>query len=90
MKREKNTLTKFGKLIHKYTIQDGVEDGAIVPLIYEMCIRDSIMVAVDHICVFSPARSAARRCPEALYFHKGAASHGRFPVFCIVQTNRCV
>ena len=35
MKREKNTLTKFGKLIHKYTIQDGVEDGAIVPLIYE-------------------------------------------------------
>jgi len=35
MKREKNTLTKFGKLIHKYTIQDGVEDGAVVPLIYE-------------------------------------------------------
>lgn len=35
MKREKNTLAKFGKLIHKYTIQDGVEDGAIVPLIYE-------------------------------------------------------
>lgn len=35
MKREKNTLTKFSKLIHKYTIQDGVEDGAIVPLIYE-------------------------------------------------------
>lgn len=35
MKREKNTLTKFGKLIHKYTIQDGVEDAAIVPLIYE-------------------------------------------------------
>ena len=35
MRREKNTLTKFGKLIHKYTIQDGVEDGTIVPLIYE-------------------------------------------------------
>ena len=35
MRREKNTLTKFGKLIHKYTIQDGVEAGAIVPLIYE-------------------------------------------------------
>ena len=35
MKREKNTLTKFGTLIHKYTIQDGVEDGAIGPLIYE-------------------------------------------------------
>ena len=35
MKREKNTLSKFGKLIHKYTIKDGVDDGAIVPLIYE-------------------------------------------------------
>lgn len=35
MKKEKSTMAKFGKLIHKYTIQDGVEDGAIVPLIYE-------------------------------------------------------
>lgn len=35
MKKEKNTMTRFGKLIHKYTIQDGVNDGAIVPLIYE-------------------------------------------------------
>ncbi len=35
MKNEKNTMTKFGKLIHKYTIKDGVEDDAIVPLIYE-------------------------------------------------------
>lgn len=35
MKREKNTMSRFGKLIHKYTIKDGVDDGAIVPLIYE-------------------------------------------------------
>ena len=35
MKQQKNTLAKFGKLIHKYTIKDGVDDGAIVPLIYE-------------------------------------------------------
>ena len=35
MKKEKNTMTKFGHLIHKYTIKDGVDDGAIVPLIYE-------------------------------------------------------
>lgn len=35
MKTEKNTMQKFGKLIHKYTIQDGVDDNAIVPLIYE-------------------------------------------------------
>ena len=35
LKSEKNTLKKFGKLIHKYTITDGVEDKAIVPLVYE-------------------------------------------------------
>lgn len=35
MKNEKNTMVKFGKLIHKYTIKDGVEDKAIIPLIYE-------------------------------------------------------
>lgn len=35
MKQEKNTMAKFGTLIHKYTIADGVADHAIVPLIYE-------------------------------------------------------
>ena len=35
LKGEKLTLQKFGKLIHTYTIKDGVEDKAIVPLIYE-------------------------------------------------------
>ncbi|MBQ5561969.1 MAG: HsdR family type I site-specific deoxyribonuclease, partial [Clostridia bacterium] len=35
MKSEKNTMVKFGRLIHKYTIKDGVDDKAIVPLIYE-------------------------------------------------------
>lgn len=35
MKKEKNTMIKFGKLIHKYTIADGVQDRAIVPLLYE-------------------------------------------------------
>lgn len=35
MKKEKNTMIRFGKLIHKYTIEDGVADGAIVPLLYE-------------------------------------------------------
>lgn len=35
MKSEKNTILKFGKLIHKYTISDGVADKAIVPLLYE-------------------------------------------------------
>ncbi|WP_407445163.1 type I restriction endonuclease subunit R [Fibrobacter sp.] len=34
LKNEKTKL-KFGKLIHKYTIKDGVADGAIVPLVYE-------------------------------------------------------
>ncbi|MEH7114593.1 type I restriction endonuclease subunit R [Neobacillus niacini] len=35
MKKEKSTMVKFGKLIHTYTIADGVRDKAIVPLLYE-------------------------------------------------------
>ncbi|MFB1082481.1 type I restriction endonuclease subunit R [Jeotgalibacillus sp. JSM ZJ347] len=35
MKKEKSTMVKFGKMIHKYTIADGVKDRAIVPLLYE-------------------------------------------------------
>lgn len=35
MKKEKSTMHKFGKLIHQYTISDGVRDNVIVPLIYE-------------------------------------------------------
>ena len=35
MKDEKNTMIKFGRLIHKYTIRDGVNDNTIVPLLYE-------------------------------------------------------
>lgn len=36
MKKDKSTMSKFGgRMIHKYTIKDGVEDGAIVPLLYE-------------------------------------------------------
>ncbi len=36
LKAEKNTVRQFGyKLIHQYTINDGVEDKQIVPLLYE-------------------------------------------------------
>jgi type I restriction enzyme R subunit len=35
MKKEKSTMRKFGRMIHKYTIKDGVNDGTIVPLLYE-------------------------------------------------------
>ncbi len=36
LRKEKSTMAKFGnKLIHRYTIRDGVNDKAIVPLIYE-------------------------------------------------------
>ncbi|MEL7654551.1 MAG: HsdR family type I site-specific deoxyribonuclease, partial [Bacillota bacterium] len=36
MKKEKSTINKFGsRMIHKYTIKEGVEDKAIVPLLYE-------------------------------------------------------
>lgn len=35
MKKDKNTATRFGGYIHKYTIDQAVEDGAVVPLLYE-------------------------------------------------------
>ena len=35
MNKEKNTMIRFGNLIHTYTIADGVKDKTIVPLLYE-------------------------------------------------------
>src|SRR5690606_12341636 len=50
MKKEKNTMIRFGKLIHKYTIADGVRDKAIVPLLYEgKMVEQSVnQKAIDH------------------------------------------
>jgi type I restriction enzyme R subunit len=35
MKKEKSTAQKFGGIIDAYTIREAVQDGAIVPIIYE-------------------------------------------------------
>jgi len=35
MKSEKSTSRKFGGFIHKYTIDQAVKDGAVLPLLYE-------------------------------------------------------
>ena len=35
LKKEKNTLSSFGRLIHRYAIDEAVADGAVVPLLYE-------------------------------------------------------
>lgn len=35
MKTEKNTARRFGGIIDKYTIDQAVKDGAVVPLLYE-------------------------------------------------------
>lgn len=35
MKKEKSTANKFGGIIDVYSITDAVEDGAVVPLLYE-------------------------------------------------------
>ncbi|MDQ0160740.1 type I restriction endonuclease subunit R [Alkalibacillus salilacus] len=50
MKKEKNTMIRFGKLIHQYTIADGVEDKAILPLLYEgrMVEQTVNQKAIDH------------------------------------------
>ena len=35
MKKDKNSMEKFGGEIHRYTIDQAVEDGAVLPLLYE-------------------------------------------------------
>ena len=35
LKKEKNTLSTFGRLIHRYAIDEAVDDSAVVPLLYE-------------------------------------------------------
>ena len=35
LKKERNTLSSFGRLIHCYTINEAVTDQAVVPLLYE-------------------------------------------------------
>ena len=35
LNREKSTFATFGGLIHRYAIDEAVEDGAVVPLLYE-------------------------------------------------------
>ncbi|USK75903.1 type I restriction endonuclease subunit R [Peribacillus frigoritolerans] len=50
LKKEKSTMIKFGKLIHTYTIADGVRDKAIVPLLYEGKMVDQSVnrIAIDN------------------------------------------
>lgn len=49
MKREKNTANKFGGIIDEYSIQEAVEDGAIVPILYEgrLGVQDVNKTALD-------------------------------------------
>ncbi|MGO6710514.1 type I restriction endonuclease subunit R [Rhizobium leguminosarum] len=35
LKQEKNTLSTFGRLIHRYAIDEAVADEAVVPILYE-------------------------------------------------------
>jgi len=35
LKKEKSTAARFGGFIHKYTMRQAVEDGAVAPLLYE-------------------------------------------------------
>ena len=43
MKKDKDTVSKFGGLIDTYTIKQAVEDKAVVPLLYEMRLVDQIV-----------------------------------------------
>ena len=35
LKKEKSTAARFGSFIHRYPMRQAVEDGAVVPLLYE-------------------------------------------------------
>lgn len=45
LKKDKNTLSTFGGLIHTYAIDEAVADGAVVPLLYEGRIVDQQITA---------------------------------------------
>ena len=49
LKKEKSTSTKFGGIIHKYSINQAVKDGAVVPLLYEgrLAVTDVNKKAID-------------------------------------------
>ncbi|HEY9746110.1 MAG TPA: HsdR family type I site-specific deoxyribonuclease, partial [Oculatellaceae cyanobacterium] len=56
MKKEKSTFDKFGGIIDKYTIDQAVKDGAVVPLLYEgrhseqEVNKDAIDTWFDRVC----------------------------------------
>jgi type I restriction enzyme R subunit len=49
MKKQKNTADKFGGIIDEYSIKEAVEDGAIVPILYEgrLAVQDVNKTALD-------------------------------------------
>lgn len=49
MKKQKNTALKFGGIIDTYPISEAVEDGAIVPILYEgrLAVQDVNRTALD-------------------------------------------
>lgn len=50
MKKQKNTANKFGGIIDTYPISEAVEDGAIVPILYEgrLAVQDVNRRALDN------------------------------------------
>jgi type I restriction enzyme R subunit len=56
LKGEKSTVAQFGGLIHRYTIDQAVADGAVVPLLYEgrmveqQVTGDAINLWLDKLC----------------------------------------
>lgn len=59
--KKQKTSNRFGKLIHKYTIKDGVDDNAIVPLIYE---GRTVLQDVDEKNIDLWFEERSKRCTE--------------------------
>jgi type I restriction enzyme R subunit len=83
MKKEKNTMRKFGGLIHQYTIKDAVNDKAIVPLIYEGKMveqsinKDGIDYRIERILKTLNDRQGADLKRKWANYNKMASSNSR-------------
>lgn len=62
MKEDKNTMMKFGGLIHTYTIADAVKDKTILPLYYEGLMVDQ---SVNQKAIDTNLEIITRRLDEA-------------------------
>lgn len=90
MKREKNSFAKFGGEIHRYTIQEAINDEAVLPLMYESRLveqdisdKDTLDLRFDIIARNLTDEQKADLQRKWVQFQKIASSENR--LFLIAQ-----